>query len=351
MIQQKKIALLSMLFIAYASQAQLQFLNKETSEPVSNVKIFNQKGEILEISNYEGFTEPENLKISKNDTLNIFHYDFKPKNLTLTEVLEKNEIFLTPSTVKNLEQVIITAKKPRYLKITGYFISYQLIDKTAQSFLDGIIEYYIDLKKDNFKEYNIKSSRLFKNNQLIKQLKKKKGKVINLVGSNILPFSFEEEILINEWKNSDEKFESILNGDKVGIFNQKDKNSDITLEYYTPENPREISLLGLSTIVSHHLIREKFKSSIPKIENLESISKFYSSEMTKKGQSIDYELEQDFFVSNVKYLNKEQFKSETDEVNHQLNSQSTSDFWVEYLDNIPPSIKNKLNKELEITAL
>jgi len=227
-------------------------------------------------------------------------------------------------------------------------LSYQLIDNKAQSFSDGIIEYYIDLKKNKIKDYNIKYSRLFKNRKYLSELKKSKPKAISMLGSNILPFSFKEEILLNEWENKKLEFTEILDKNWVGNINNHKDNSNITIEYYTPKNPRTISLLGLKTIVDHHLIREKFNSKKPKIEKLESIAKYYSSEMEKNGDKISYELEQDFFVNHFQYLNKEQYKSATEEINQELSTNFSSNFWEEYQNYVPPAIKNKLYNDLKL---
>ncbi|MDT0644923.1 hypothetical protein RM553_18945 [Zunongwangia sp. F363] len=253
--------------------------------------------------------------------------------------------------MKNLEQVIITAEKPRYLRVTGYFLSYQLIDNKAQSFADGMIEYYIDLKRNKLKKYNIKSSRLFKNTDYLQELKRNKPKVTNLLGTNILPFSFDEEVMLNEWEDKDVEFREILDGSEVGTVQRGGNKSELTIEYHTPENPRTISLLGLKTSVDHHLVREEFKSNNPNIEKLGSVSKYYSSQMKKKGEEIDYELEQDFFVSKIEYLNKEQFTSATEELNHEVISHFSSDFWKDYQDNIPPGIKNVLYNNMELIEM
>lgn len=344
----KTFLFIAILFIATNNYSQVKFLNKTNNEPVSNVKIFNQTGEIIDISNSKGIVELKKNRISENDSLNIFHSNFLVKYMTLKELLAQKNILLTPSDFTNLEQVIVTAKKPRYLKISGFFLSYQLIDNNPQSYCDGIIEYYIDLKKYKIKDYKIKYSRIFKNRKLMSELKKSKPKAVSMLGSNILPFNFKEEILLNEWQNKNLEFPEILDKDWVGVINSDEKNSNITIEYYTPENPRTISLLGLETIVHNYLIQESFNSNKPKIENLKSIAKYYSSEMKKKEDKIDYELEQDFFVSNFKYLNKEQYKSATEDLDENLITNFSSNYWEEYQNFIPPAIENKLYKELEI---
>jgi len=89
----KKNLLIAMLLVVSSNYGQIQFLNEETNEPVSNVKIFDQEGEILDISNSKGIIEPKNYKLSEKDTLNIFHSNFIVKYLPYKELLAKDFFF------------------------------------------------------------------------------------------------------------------------------------------------------------------------------------------------------------------------------------------------------------------
>jgi len=337
-----------MLQIALSSYSQTQFLNKDSNEAIPNVKVFNEEGKILSVSSSTGISHFKNNNHSENDTVNIFHSNFETKYLPYGDLLKRNRILLDPSEYENLEEVVITSKNPRYLKVTGYYISYQLIDNRPQSFTDGIIEYFIDTKESKIKDYNIKESRIFKDRNYINELKKVKPKAVSMLGSNLLPFTFEEEILLNEWKNRDETFSEILDEDWVGNIENKNDGSILTIEYSTPENPRTVSLLGLKTVIHHHLIQEEFSSIEPKIANIKRVTKYFSSEREKKKEKINYELEQDFFVSSSLYINKEKFKLETSDINHDTNTNYSSDYWTAYQRFIPPTIQQKLYHNLEL---
>src|SRR5690606_39177266 len=145
-----------------------------------------------------------------------------------------------------------------------------------------------------------------------------------MLGSNLLPFTFKEEILLNEWKNREQTFSEMLDEDWVGNIDNKNDGSTLTIEYHTPENPRRISLLGLKTVIDHHLIQEEFSSNEPKIDNIKSVTKYFSSEREKKGEKINYELEQDFFVSSFEYMNKDELKLATDDINQDTSTNFSS---------------------------
>lgn len=340
--------LIVMLFIALPDYSQIQFLNKETNEPIPNVKIFNEEGRILSISNSAGGSFLKSSELSKSDTVNVFHPNFKIEYLPYRKLLDNDKFFLVPSDYENLQQVVITSEKPRYLKISGYYLSYQLIDNKPQSFSDGVVEYFIDLKKLKVKGYNIKESRTFKDRNYISELKKTKPKAVSMLGANLLPFSFEEEILLNEWQNRNQKFSEVLDDDWIGNFSTQKNSSSLIIEYHTPENSRKISLLGLKTVIDHHLIQEEFHSTEPKIENIKSVTKYFSSEREKKGEKIQYELEQDFFISDVEYMNKNDLKQAIDQTNHNTSTNFSSDFWKIFQVFIPPIIKGKLYEDMKL---
>ncbi|MDN3594208.1 hypothetical protein [Zunongwangia endophytica] len=343
-----KFIIIAMLLIALSGYSQIQFVNKTSSEPIPNVKVFNKDGKILSVSNSNGISRFKKNELLKNDTVNIFHSNFEIKYLPYKDLLKKDRFLLSPSDYENLQEVVITSKNPRYLKITGYYISYQLIDNKPQSFSDGIIEYFIDTKKSKVKDYNIKESRIFKDKSYISELKKAKPKAVSMLGSNLLPFTFEEEILLSEWKNRDETFSEMLNEDWVGNIENENDGSVLTIEYYTPENPRKISLLGLKTVINHHLIQEEFSSNETKIASIKRVTKYFSSEREKKDEKINYELEQDFFVNSIQYMNREKFKLATVDISHDTNTNFSSDFWTTFQSFIPPTIQQKLYHNMEL---
>lgn len=340
--------IIAMLLIAFSSYSQIQFLNNITNEPIPNVKIFNDDGKILSVSSSTGISHFNNNELSENDTVNIFHSNFEIKYILYGDLLKNNRFLLAPSYYENLEEVVITSEKPRYLKITGYYLSYQLIDNIPQSFSDGIIEYFIDTNKSKIMDYNIKESRIFKDRKYINELKKTKPKAVSMLGSNLLPFTFKEEILLNEWKNRDQTFSEMLDEDWLGNIDNENVGSTLTIEYFTPDNPRTISLLGLRTVINHHIIQEEFSSNEPKIENIKSVTKYFSSEREKKGEKINYELEQDFFVSGFEYMNKDEFKLATDNIHQDTSTNFSSDFWTTYKNFIPPTIQRKLYQDMEL---
>lgn len=338
------------LFTFYISvNAQLQFFNNNNS-PISNVKIFSKEGRILANSNLRGEINISKINFPTKDSIEIYHSNYISKKMIWDEIKTKSKIYLNPDTVTKLEGIVLIGKKPEYLILKGYFISYQIIDDVALSFSDGIIEYYINLNKKKVVESRIIESRIFKNNDSIKAFSKRKGNSTFNILSTIPPFSFHEEVLLNEWHNY--KINSNGNiknkNDIIGRITTTNNNtSEFTIEYYSPQNTKKTSILGITSIIKNKTISEKFNSSSPDIEKISSLGKYYHSDITKKNVSINYELIQDFYITENKYLSKEKFKNYIKKVKKEPTNI--------YLGNtessvLPEFIESMLYKDLELVS-
>jgi len=346
----KKQNILSLILFAFfiSANAQLQFLDNNNS-PISNVKIFSKEGRILAISNLKGETTTSKIDFPKNDSIEIYHSNYISKKMIWDDLKNKSKIYLNPDSVTKLEEIVLTAKKPEYLILKGYFISYQIIDDVALSFSDGIIEYYINLNKNKLVDSRIIESRIFKNNDSIKAFSKRKGNSTFNILSTIPPFSFYEEVLLNEWDNYKTDSGGNIKGKNniIGRITNNSNISEFTIEYNSPQNTKKTSIFGITSIIKNKTISEKFNSASPTIEKISSLGKYYNSDITKKGVSINYELIQDFYITENNYLSKEKFKDyrkkvKNESINIYIGNTETSV--------IPKFIELMLYKNLELIS-
>lgn len=71
-----------------------------------------------------------------------------------------------------LQDVTISGKQPKFVRLKGYYRSYQHNDSLLKYYVDGIVEYYINLK--NEKVYLRKyGCRYLRNKELISKDKKR----------------------------------------------------------------------------------------------------------------------------------------------------------------------------------
>ena len=347
----KNIIIFSFIVFFINLKSQVRFIS-EFGQPVAGVKCLSQKGLVLAVSDIDGKINTaiiqKEFNPTEKDSIEIVHSDFESKNTTWDNLSHSKEINLDH--VKNIEPIVIIAKSTGILKIKTYFISYQLIDNTPQSFSDGIIEYYISLPNKKLINYNIIENRVFKNSSFIEEFNIKKGKTTFNIGSSILPFNFNEELILNSWDrfHIENNKTIMLKNQNIGNINVGDSQSDIYIEFYTPQRVNESSLLGMKSIVDNYSISESFSSkdynSIGKLKNL---SKYYRSSITQKKITIKYELIQNLKVLETKIISKENFKSLKISYNHSNNiSNYKADYWIN--EEIPQYIQQSLNNQLKL---
>lgn len=325
--------------------AQIKTQDINTKKNIVNAKIFSKEGEIIGISNLKGNIKiPKKTSIQKNDTIEIFHPNYISKKTTWNKVLQNSIILMKPDTITKLEEVIIVANKPEYLILKGGFISYQIIDNVPVTFSDGIIEYYINLKKKKFLKSNIIQSRAFKNFNSIKKINETKRNSARSILSTIPPFSFYEEIILSDLEKFNIKNDSVITKKEtvIGSLKKQDTKTILSIEYHSPERPKNISLPGIKSTINNKIINESFNSSSPKLEKILSINKYYNSDITKKEVTINYELIQNFYTLEKKTMSKEQYKDYVEEKPHLKNNTVNKTSLK-----IPNSIKSLLFKELK----
>ena len=344
------IIICSFFYIIFSSQV---VINSKNKQPISNVATLSKNGQILGVSDKDGkitiSTKENEYRVLDSDTIELTHTNFETQRMIWKKFKSQATFSLNP--VENIEEVVVYAQNPNYLVLRAYFISYQLIDDTPQSFSDGIIEYYISLSKNKIINYNILETRIYKNTAFIYDFYKKMGNTTLSMGSQILPFSFNEEVLLNRWNDfnitQDDKIK--LKDKIIGNIEKNNNSSNIFIEYYTPSRIREQSLLGMSSKVVNYNISESFYSDDPSIKNIQSISKYYKSFITQKKNSFKYELIQNVQILGRKFLSKNDFEKLKTNLNHSEKTKYINNYWEqEELMKIPLSIKNLLNNKLEM---
>lgn len=99
----------------------------------------------------------------------------------LMNILQKKSImilllflptFLQAQEAHALQDVNVTETRPHYVRMKGYYRSYQHNDSTLKYFVDGIVEYYINLKNGKV-DLNKYANRHLRNNPLVSQDRKR----------------------------------------------------------------------------------------------------------------------------------------------------------------------------------
>lgn len=273
----------------------------ESKHVITNVKAINEDGEIIGITDLKGNINLNNKNFKE---LEFFHSDYN--SLKLHTIINKDSITLQNIKTNNIEEVLIQKNDKKYLNLYAFFISYQLIDETPQSFTDGIIVYTINTKTKKLKKTKILNQRILKNIDFLNKFYKENPNRTFSVGSNITPLTFYEELI----NSNDIKIEN----NQIIFFKpnytiQKSPNLKLTLEYNSPLNTKKQSLLGLKSEVTNHTISEIFKGSEMNLKDLQSISKYYKSKISQKDFSYQYELIQDIYIFKPEFTDNEEISN------------------------------------------
>ena len=156
--------------------AQVTVRDSETKCPIPYAQVFDNEGHLICYTNSEGTLENNTIKVSE---LTIRQMAYEPKTIHWDNLTE-DTIYLVPTTYK-IGNVDVVAKKADYIRLEGYFRSYQLNDSCMKYYQDGIIEFYIPLNKKGHIERNILNKRFLQSDSLIKRDKKRSFSLIELL--------------------------------------------------------------------------------------------------------------------------------------------------------------------------
>lgn len=286
--------LLIIILISFKISAQKITIKNTSGKSIPNVQIFSNDGEVIGISDIQG---QATINSNEYKSLEFVHPEY---NFLLMAKESIGETVILES-VKNIDEIILTPiSNKKFLHLISNFISYQLIDNIPQTFSNGIIVYTLDAKTMKIKNSTILEERILKNYEFLKLFQEKNRNRNITVGTNIKPFSFNEELLnskiltIENGKiNIDNKFNTITNNERLNI----------SVVFNTPNNTQKRAFLGLKSEIIDYTLTENFNGTDFNLKNLNTISKYYHSNISQKNNSYKYELIQNINVIEVQYSN------------------------------------------------
>lgn len=117
--------------------------------------------------------------------------------------------------IQKLEDVNVTGNRPHFIRLKGYYRSYQTNDSVMKYFNDGIVEYYINLKNGKT-DLNAYSKRNLHNSRLVSEDKKRAFMVSDKGTFRPWP---EEKTLIEQYRKKYQLKDSL--GSQLVLLNQQ----------------------------------------------------------------------------------------------------------------------------------
>ena len=138
---------------------------------------------------------------------------FLPTSLMAQNKEEKMPGHITK--IQKLEDVNVIGNRPHFIRLKGYYRSYQTNDSVMKYFNDGIVEYYINLKNGKT-DLNAYSKRNLHNSRLVSEDKKRAFMVSDKGTFRPWP---EEKTLIEQYRKKYQLKDSL--GSQLVLLNQQ----------------------------------------------------------------------------------------------------------------------------------
>lgn len=140
---------------SYSFSQNLTFLSEETKEKLPNVLVIDKKGNVITVSDKNGNIKKELLK----DDYYTISYNNITDSLNVKDI--SGDFFIISDKITEIKPLLLSKKNTKHFFISGYFISYVLMNGEINSYSDGIISYKIDKIKNKSLNYYISQYRVF----------------------------------------------------------------------------------------------------------------------------------------------------------------------------------------------
>lgn len=311
-----------LLCIPQIINAQVRLLDKDTHQPVIYATVMS-KGKVICYSDSTGYIK---LPCNKDADITIQHIAYQTYEGCVTRL--QKEILLAPIGY-SLNDIDIKAIKPDYIKLKGYYRSYELNDSVLKYYTDGIVEYYIPVHKGKIR-HRLLSYRFFRNEELMKP-----SKLVTVIDISDPELPTIEDKLFSSGKYHLSNDGRILKGNAVAGVIEKDSVRKINLlsvNWLAPQEERSFSLFGHSVRFLKDIHTQYSQMSDEPFSWSNFISQGDYSEFIKKDGKLPAILDEtnsEFFVQEHKYVTKEDLNgTEFDKNNKIPHSHSyTSEYW------------------------
>ncbi|MDD4971354.1 MAG: hypothetical protein PHT07_18140 [Paludibacter sp.] len=300
--------------------SQLKVIDSTNGEPIAFAHFIVEEGKLGTSSDINGIvsmTEIEKKIKDPTSKVTIQHIAYDNFEISFQELKMLSTIYLKERNIKLQELIITPSRKCDYIVFKGYFRSYQLENGVPKYFTDGIVEYYVPQKGNNFK-FRILEYRSFRNQVLIDQLIKRKTTIVMKLAG--VPY-IESGALIDDL-NKKFTYKDIIDGReiqknkfKVGYvkLNAKKGIVQISIDRIMPKIEEIHSIFGYTSRIRNIEITENYISNnileITK-DKLESRKEYRKIFFKHKKDLSEIEIDgiHEFYVMEKRYINKEDIK-------------------------------------------
>ncbi|MCW8310725.1 hypothetical protein K7A41_05790 [Sphingobacterium sp. InxBP1] len=347
--------------------AQLVFLNNETELPVPSANIYNSKGNLIGFSDKNGkmelIPEARSLIVYPMDIL-VQHVSYDPERIRIISNEIKQNVLLRPRENK-LKEVEIVSRPADFLCLRGYYRSLETFNLKHKYFSDGIVEFYIPLKKGKVK-YRVLNYRIFQDSAVVDEYNKKMWTFFTTPRmAEIFTGKLTDRLKNYEFKNYGDRRTELIKKEKVvGYISPSVDQQSVSLyvDQVLPDSVNLEKILSIEAKTRHDVYIENYRNH--KISDLSpkdliNVYQLVTGSIKRKAEygHIPYEVMNEFYVMDSEFLSTKEYKLLEPTLIKNFNktydkSSFSSSFWEE-LDayNIPPIndvLANQIGENLKL---
>lgn len=355
---------ITLLCYSYEVFAQINLADSVTNEPVVGATVYSDKGLFIAMSDEKGKIDIDSLKKVDISQVTIQHVAYENMILSYEAFTMSNRIALTPRNIEIKEVVVSDRSQADYVVLKGYFRTHDLLNDKSRYFYDGLIAYYIPLKKKGKVRFQLLDYRLFANEESVNEFVRIFGKIfseppriVRIGLESVVKDLPKGNVLIAEGDRRVIKRDGLNLG---FVQHTKSGNTQVYFDRVPPQSVIKRKLFRLRGELHRGLTIENYSHTDldnPAIENLISrvISDVGSIQRKKAYGYIPMENFSEFYVTERSYLSEQEVKdmegSFTRSIYLEEKSKYTKAFWEDLKGyNIPPlaeGVRKQLGNELK----
>ena len=352
----KLLSITLLFFFFHSAFAQVKFIDKNSSHPISAINFFDTNGNLVGISNKDGFFEP--LQNQKNNlkfplSVSLQHISYKNKDFIIESLDQKKTIKLLPNE-NRIDEVLVNMPAEKVTILTGYFRSLETFNKKPKQFIDGMISFYIPSDNKNKITFKITENRLFIDTTILQDYKSKMGPFFQIpyvvrLKNNTLSTRIEKLKTSSAGVN---KTLLLKNNKEVGYITKNGKGNMLFYrDLVLPDSIKKEKIFRLEAHTFQSVNIENFNSqnlSSTSPRNLTSVYQNIVASIKRKKEygHIPYEVLNEFYVIEKEYITLEDYKKIQKKLTKNVylvpsKTSTTSNYWKELEKyNIPQVNKN-----------
>ncbi len=349
------------LFAGLLCKAQIQFVGAQNKLPIPSLNIYNEKGALIGFTDKTGVTQFLDNGVKKQKlplAITVQHISYETKTFSLVSLDDKQLYFLEPR-AQFLKEVTVNAKPKEVVVLKGYFRSLETFDHQHKYFSDGIVEFYIPLKKGKPK-YRLVDYRVFVDSTVAKDYTAKMRSFFQIpriteIDSRKLTDRLNDLVKENDRSN---RISLLKKGNEVGYLTTDADRSNVQLylDKVLPDTVVNEKLFSLEAKTFHEVTIENYNAT-----ELNSITPFNltalyqnivaSLKRKKEYGHIPCEVLNEFYVMENWYITEEEYKSNQKGLAKSIyttlpKSNYKTRFWEKLEDYHIPVINDGLAKQL-----